>query len=83
MLPPYLCDPGFTLLLSALITNSIISFAQFIAKPPSHTLILLLSNTFGSNRSFNTSNFINEETDLSLQTSTNLSGFNFPINDGS
>jgi hypothetical protein len=41
------------------------------------------SNTFGSNRTFNTSNFINEETDLSLQTSTNLSGFNYPINDGS
>jgi len=41
------------------------------------------SNTFGSNRSFNTSNFINEESDLSLQTGTTLSGFNFPINDGS
>ena len=43
------------------------------------------SNTFGSNRSFNTSNFINEETDLSLQPSTNLFGgsLTYPINDGS
>ena len=41
------------------------------------------SSTFGSNRTFNTSNFINEESDLSLQTGTNLSGFKFPINDGS
>ena len=42
-----------------------------------------VSNTFGSNRLFSSNNFLNEETDLSLQTSTNLSGFNFPINDGS
>jgi len=38
---------------------------------------------FSSNRTFNTSNFINEESDLSLQSSTNLSGFKYPINDGS
>lgn len=39
--------------------------------------------SFGSNRLFGSNNFTNETSDLSLQTGTNLSGFNFPINDGS